>query len=171
MAIAASPELVTRPAQPSIVVPVEASLNEWNRAIEKIPEVIGWIQSNEIEPASPLFFRYLRIGDETRPFQLEIGFALNEHVEGSGNVVASELPGGTYLTYLHHGHPDKLFEISETLAQWASENGVECDVTSDGIFEHWAGRFDFFLTDPEMEPDRDNWEIKIAWLTRNQTTD
>ncbi len=75
MAIATNPELIARPAQPSIVVPVEASLSEWNRTNETIPEVIGWIQANGIEPASPLFFRYLRMSDEAQPFQLESGFA------------------------------------------------------------------------------------------------
>ncbi len=92
-------------------------------------------------------------------------------IEGSGKVVASEMPGGTYLTYLHHGHPDKLFETYESLSKWTSENNVECDVTNDGTSEHWAGRFEFYLTDPEVEPNRENWEIKIAWLTRDQSTD
>jgi hypothetical protein len=106
LSLTLNPELVTRPAQWSVVVPIEASLSEWNKTIEAIPQIVGWIEAHGIQPASPLFYRYRRIGDLEKPFSVEIGFAVHERVEASGDFIASEMEGGTYLTYLHQGHPD-----------------------------------------------------------------
>jgi effector-binding domain-containing protein len=167
MSLAVNPELVTRPAQWSVVIPVEASLSEWNKTIDVIPQILGWIEANEVEPASPLFYRYRRIGDLEKPFSVEIGFAVNEQVAPSGNVVLSEMEGGTYLTYLHQGHPDQLFETGREIEMWAETNEITFDVRRSGDTEVWKGRYEFFLTNPDDEPDPNNWEIKIAWLTRN----
>ncbi len=167
MSIATQPELVTRPAQPSVVIPVEASFSEWNRTIEAIPQIITWIEQNRIEPASPLFYRYRRIGDQTRPFVVEIGFALHEPVAVPEPLTISEMEGGTYLTCLHQGHPDGIFDTSAQVMKWAQENGVKLDVSTEGETEIWRGRYEFFLTNPDEEPDPQKWEIKLAWLTRD----
>jgi effector-binding domain-containing protein len=167
MSLTLNPELVTRPAQWSVVIPVKASLNEWNRTIEKIPRVIGWIEEQGIQPASPLFYRYRRTGTADEPFSVEIGFAVDEQVAPGNEVTISEMEEGTYLTYLHHGHPDQIFEVSSELERWAAENGVAIDVQRQGSVEIWRGRYEFFLTNPDDEPDPNNWQIKLAWLTEN----
>lgn len=165
MSLTMSPELVTQSAQWSVVVPVEASLKEWNKTIETIPRVVGWIEANGVEPASPLFYRYRRMGDLERPFAVEIGFAMHERIEPDGDLIASEMEGGTYLTYLHQGHPDQLFQTNQEIEEWAARNAIDFDVTKSGDTEIWKGRYEFFLTNPDDEPDPNKWEIKLAWLT------
>ncbi len=32
----------------------------------------------------------------------------------------------------------------------------------------WAGRFEFYLTDPNEEPDPNKWEIDLAWKLRDK---
>lgn len=103
MTMTANPELVTRPAQWSIAIPVKASLSEWNKTIEAIPQLLAWIEEQNIQLASPLFYRYRRIGGMERPFSVEVGFAIEEPVEVTGDVVLSEMEGGAYLVCTHHG--------------------------------------------------------------------
>jgi effector-binding domain-containing protein len=167
LSLTMNPELVTRPAQWSVVVPIEASLSQWSKTIEAIPQIVGWIEENGIQPASPLFYRYRRIGDLEKPFSVEIGFAVHERAEPAGDIIASEMEGGTYLTYLHRGHPDQLFETNRGVETWARKYGILLDVARDGDTEDWKGRYEFFLTNPDDEPDPNKWEIKLAWLTRS----
>jgi hypothetical protein len=166
MTVTARPELFTRPAQWSALIPIEASLGEWHRTIEQIPVILNWIGKNNIVPASHLFNRFRRFGNQSDPFSVEIGFALAEAVEVSNPVHLVEMEGGTYLKYLHRGHPDGLFDIDPQLRRWASENAVHLDVANDSSAEIWKGRYEFFLTNPYEVPDPHNWEIKLAWLTR-----
>jgi hypothetical protein len=77
----------------------------------------------------------------------------------------SEMEAGTYLTYQHNGHPDQLFEVDQLIREWAAQEGVSFSVKEEHGFESWTGRYEFFLTNPEEEPDPNKWQIKLAWLT------
>lgn len=167
MTTKAIPTLEYRPARSYVGIPVEASLHEWNRTIDAIPKLFAWIEENGVTPAGALFYRYRVLGDTERRFQVEIGITVSEPVEGSGEVVAGTIPEGTYASYVHHGHPDQLFQVNDDIETWAAENGIELDIHSEGELVVWTGRFEFFLTNPEEEPNPNNWFTEVAYLTRN----
>ncbi|TVR70230.1 MAG: AraC family transcriptional regulator [Sphaerobacteraceae bacterium] len=165
MELQETPEVIKRDEQWSAIIPVEASLNEWDKTIQAIPRLISEVQNQGIHPASPLFYRYRRMGDQHAPFALEIGFALEDKTHVEGELLLSAMEPGTYVTYLHRGHPDQLFEVDPLIREWAANEGIEFSITDENGYEAWTGRYEFFLTNPDDEPDPNNWEIKLAWLT------
>lgn len=164
MTAAIVPRLEYRPGRPCVSIPVQATLQEWNRTIEQIPQLFQWLGQNGVTPDGALFYRYRILGDNESEFNVEIGMAVSEPVEGSGPVVAGEIPAGTYVASVHHGHPDRLFEVNAGIEAWASEQGVAFDLQRIGDQEVWTGRFEFFLTNPEDEPDPANWSTEVAIL-------
>jgi effector-binding domain-containing protein len=159
------PNLEHRAEQPYVAIPVEVTLREWGRANALVPEIFEWLGRNGLELAGPPFFRYWVIGDMDTEFSLEVGVPVARPVDGDGRVIAGSIPAGTYVPYVHHGHPDKLFETQEALESWAKSNGNEWQNRVEDGAEVWRGRFLFFLTNPEVEPDLNNWETEIAFLT------
>ena len=163
----ATPKLETRAAQPCVAIPVQASFQEWNRTIEQIPKLFEWLGQHNVTPAGPLFYRYHVLGDMERQFELEIGIAVTEPVNGSAAVVAGEIPGGTYATVVHHGHPDGIVAAYQNLEAWAEREGIEFDIQRNGQADLWAGRLEFYLTNPDDEPDPNKWSTEIAYLTKS----
>jgi effector-binding domain-containing protein len=164
---ATQPRIEERNERPCVAIPVTAALREWNNAIDQIPVLFEWLDANGVTPAGPLYFRYRVIGSMDEPFEIEVGIPVLETAESSGPVMAGVIPGGAYATVVHRGHPDGIVNTCEKLETWAADQGIEFAVEHRQDKDIWAGRFEFYLTDPDVEPDRSKWETEIAYLTRN----
>ena len=88
--------LESREPQPYVSIPISVTLRDWERANALVPEVLSWLQVRGHAPASAPFFRYWTVGDLDVPFDLEIGFPVQDVVPGDGRVRAGEIPAGTY---------------------------------------------------------------------------
>jgi effector-binding domain-containing protein len=122
-------------------------------------ELFEWLRQREIEASGPEFILFLELDSDGRPVEVEIGVPVNAGAEGDDRVERRELPGGRYLTNLHHGayHPETGPDLSASLAEltgWAARNGIE---HSDWFIEH-------YLIGPETEPDEANWLTEFAFL-------
>jgi len=157
------PKIESRAARPYAAIPVTAPMREWGRVNALVPEVYGWLGQRRIAPAGPLFYRYRVIGDMDAPFELEVGVPVPEPVEGDGRVVPGSIPSGRYAVATHHGHPDGLSGTITALREWAAEQGVTWDIRREGGTEVWGGCFEFYLTDPAVEPDLGKWSIDLAY--------
>lgn len=154
-------EFQERQEQPYAAIPIRATLSEWGSVNALVLEVHGWLAERAIPPAGPLFYRYRLIGDRTeRRFDLEVGFPVAEPVEGDGRVVAGSRPAGSYAVRVHHGHPDSIAGTHLALVEWTRERGRP--PVRDG--EAWVGMFEYYRTDPEVEPDPRRWETELAYL-------
>lgn len=158
------PKVEERSEQPYAAISIQASLSEWSKVNKLVDEIFEWLASREIEPAGPLFYRYWIIGDSNEPFQLEVGLPLEQMAPGDERVITGFLPGGSYVTALHHGHPDKLEQSFNELEIWAKKEGLLLDKQWDGDKEVWNGRFETYLTNFAVEPDLANWKIGISYL-------
>jgi len=158
------PKVETRPEQPTISIPIEVTLREWGRANALVSETLQWLLGNGLEPAGPPFFRYHVIGDQDIPFRLDVGWPVGSAVSGDERVRAGVIPAGSYVSSIHKGHPDELLWSLASLANWITERGLmpALEATEAGI--KWQGRYEFYLTNPEEQPDLDQWEIEIAYL-------
>jgi effector-binding domain-containing protein len=165
--LAIEPKLEHRAERPYVAIPIEVTLREWGEANALVPEVFEWLGRNGLQLAGPPFFRYWVIGSMDEPFRLDVGVPLDEPVEGDGRVIVGSIPAGTYLTYVHHGLPDKLFETQQALENWAQSNGLAWQNRVEDGTEIWGGRFLFFLTNPDDEPDLNKWSTEVAYLTSN----
>jgi DNA gyrase inhibitor GyrI len=132
--------------------------------------VFEWLGQKGVECAGqPPFFRYWVIGDMDNKFELEVGVPVRNAVSGDGRVIAGSIPGGTYATLVHTGHPDRLIHSLTALQDWGISQGLEWNNRREGNDEVWGGRFEFYLTNPAEQPDLEQWSIEIAYQVRDDT--
>lgn len=144
-------------------IPVEAPLSEWGRVNALIPEVYGWLAARGAAPLGGPIYRYRRVGDAARPFSLEVAVPVAEPLAGDGRIEAGSLPAGEYAVAVHRGHPDGLARSLAALRDWVAAEGREPALEGDAG-ELWAGRYEWYLTDPEQEPDPGRWTTEIGFL-------
>ncbi|GII89224.1 hypothetical protein Ssi03_72140 [Sphaerisporangium siamense] len=156
------PTVETQEERPYAAVPITAPLREWGRVNALVPEVYAWLRDRSVPPAGPLFYRYWSV-DVRGDISLEVGVPVAAPVTGDGRVIAGVIPGGRYATLLHTGHPDRLLESLTALEKWGPAHGLRWDNRHEGGHEVWGGRFEFYLSDPAVEPDMDKWSIEIAY--------
>lgn len=161
-----APTIQTRDAQPYAAITIEVPMRQWGRVNALIPEVFGWLAEREIQPAGPMLYRHRVCGDMDVPFHVEVGVPMPAPIAGTGRIVAGEIPAGRYATLLHTGHPDRLRTAIAELDAWGSEQGLQWDNRVEDGDEVWGGRFEFYLTDPAVEPDPEKWSIEVAYLLR-----
>ncbi|PSL31695.1 effector-binding domain-containing protein [Planomicrobium soli] len=158
------PTVENLPELPYVGIAIQTTLLRWEKMNELIEELSVWLAQKELEPAGPMFFRYWVIGNEEEASQVEVGVPVERMVIGDDRVISSFIPGGSYVTALHQGHPNYLAKSSNELEIWAKKEGIELDRKWEGEIEIWNGRFESYLTDPAAEPDPNKWEIRISYL-------
>lgn len=158
------PRVEVRTEQPYVAIPIQVTLKNWAQTTVLLPELYDWLHAKGIEPAGEPFYRYWCIGSNEAEFSLEVGVPVERMLAGDERVIASFIPGGSYATALHQGHPDQLEQSLKQLEEWAEKEVLEIDKRFEGHDEIWNGRFEFYLTDPEIEPDLYKWQIEIAFL-------
>lgn len=159
------PALEYREAEPCVYIPISVTLMEWDQANALVPEILGWMDQRGVEPAGPLFYRSLVIGDMETPYDLEIGFPVAVEVSGDDRVRTGEMPAGIYATLVHQGHPDGLFDASAALESWSERKGVTLAMRERDGRDVWAGRYERFLSNPDEVPDLNEWTTEVAYLT------
>jgi effector-binding domain-containing protein len=127
-------------------------------------EVAGWLASQGVEQAGPVFIRYLTT-DMSTNFDLELGIPINKVIPGSGRITTGLLPGGRYVVVNYFGHYDNLVAVTGELIAWAEENNVKWKKTDVGAAEWWTSRYESYPTDPDTEPDVSKWQTDINFLT------
>jgi effector-binding domain-containing protein len=160
------PRIVEREEQACVGIRTRATLREWSTVNALLRELLEWSSEVGVHPPVAPFYRYRVIGDEDRPYDVEVGIPIHEMPAESGRGIRGSIPGGRYVRLVHCGHPDRLDESHARLRAWAEEEGVELrKELKDGV-ETWDGLFEFYLTDPAVEPDPDNWTIEVLCRVR-----
>jgi effector-binding domain-containing protein len=110
------------------------------------------------------FVRYISVGDMEK-VTVSIGFTthtlLSHHGLRHGN-----LPAGTYLTTLHTGAYDSLIDTNRTLQEWAKDNAINFQTEPGEDAETWTSRLELYLVGPEDNPNPENWQTELRYLTR-----
>lgn len=158
------PKVEVREEQPYISIPIEVAMKEWGKANALVPEVFNWLATHGLEIGGPLFYRYWTIGGMSEAFRLEVGIPVKDAVSGDGRIIAGAIPGGRYATLVHHGHPDGLTRSMEKLERWITEQQLTVKKAREGDKDVWEGRFEYYLTDPAVQPDPSQWYIKLDYL-------
>lgn len=165
------PRLEDRDEQPYVGIPVEATLSEWGQVNAIIGELMAWLDRRDESLAGPPFYRYDAIGSETEPYAVLVGLPTSDVLDGDDRVRAGTVPAGTYAVAIHEGHPDRLEQSHAALQAWAAENGHDLGRRVDGDAETWEGRYERFLTDPDEEPDPEEWSTEIAYRVTDDGAD
>jgi effector-binding domain-containing protein len=157
------PKVVERQPQPYVAIKVLVTMQEIGQVVPPLNgEVFGWLADHRAKPLGPPFWKY-NIIDMERYLEIEAGVAVEQSLPGDRRVLAGTLPGGSYATLVHTGHPDRLIEATAALLDWAKTQGLTWDRFLGEEGEQWGARLEFYLTDPDDEPDMNKWETELAF--------
>ena len=154
----------TRPETPAVGITETVTMTSFGKIADRIPELVAWLAERDTPPAGPLYFRYHLI-DMAADLVVEAGFPVPDDaaLTSAGDVTVSTVPAGRYVTTVHHGHPDELIEVTDALLKWAAAQGLTFDRHDTEAGDAWAGRFEYFLTDPAEQPDLTQWDTELAF--------
>jgi effector-binding domain-containing protein len=158
----ATPEIETCAETPYAAVRTWVTLNEIAGLGRHIEQAFDWLGVRGIDPAGPPFFRY-NVIDMARKIQIDVGVPVAAAAPGDDDIVTGLLPAGRYATLIHVGHPAELAGVTETLLDWAADQGLTWDMSPGEGGEHWGGRVEFYLTNPADEPDMNKWVTRLAF--------
>jgi effector-binding domain-containing protein len=127
-------------------------------------EAAGFLEKRGLSPSGPPFIRYLTT-DMTTKLNIEVGYPLDAPARGEGRVTTGLLPAGRYVVVLYTGPYDQLVEVTAGLLEWAKKKGIDWRTQKGKKVERWAGRLEWYLTDPAAEPDPWKWQTELAFLT------
>lgn len=136
------PTITDHEAVPTAVIRESVSMDGlaafYDRAYGAVAEALG---RQGVQPAGAAFGYYLTMPAEQ--FELEAGFPTGAPIAADGEVVGSELPGGTVARATHVGGYDSLGDSWGALMQWVGEQGR----TPDGRM------WEVYVTEPSPETD------------------
>lgn len=134
-------ELRERQSQPTLVIRTRS-------AVQDMPQVLGqawgaimhYAGQKGLQPSGPPFVAYHNM--DMQDLDLEIGFPFAKKLDGAGEVLAGEIPGGKAAGCLHVGPYDQLRAAYRALGKWMEANGY----TPAGV------AYESYLNDPQTTP-------------------
>jgi effector-binding domain-containing protein len=155
------PSIVQRTEQPYVAIKAFVTMQTLGEVLPALHhEVRNWLVSQDTQPAGRPFFKY-NVIDMDRKLEIEAGFPVAAPVTGEDRVLAAALPAGRYATMWHTGHPNGLVGATQTLLDWAAQQGLAWDVTSVPEGERWGCRLEIYHDEPGQ--DMNEWATELAF--------
>jgi hypothetical protein len=158
----ASYSVVQHEARPYAAIGISLPMAGLVDAVPLNGEVFAWLSRRDVPALGPPFWKY-NVIDMAGELQLEVGVVTAAPIEGDGRVTAGELPAGNYLETTHHGHPDSLQQATADLLAYADEQDLRFDRRDSPAGDQWAARLEYYLTDPDDEPDMTQWDTTLSF--------
>ena len=144
--------VVEEPETPTIgiraVLPMDQLTEFFGTAFGELYEMAG---REGLKFAGMPFARYRGMPTET--IDVEAGVPLGEPGRDSGRIAAGSLPATSAVECIHTGPYDKLEETYTAMAEWMADHDQK------PAEEMW----EYYLTDPSIEPDPEKWQTKVVW--------
>lgn len=138
------PTLVMMTKVPKAMIP-----DFLGRAYGTVAQYIG---ESDVDFAGPPFARYRALDDRMSEFEIEAGFPVDRPAAGSGEVIASTLPGGSMATVTYFGPYDQMKKAYEAIHRWIQEQGAKPD----------GAPWEVYFSDPNEQPDPSTWRTDIV---------
>jgi effector-binding domain-containing protein len=97
--------------------------------------------------------------DMAGEMDVEVGVPVAD-AQGDQRAVAGTLPAGRYASLVYSGVDG--VEGNKALIDWAAANNISWDRWDDPCGDAFRSRVEYFLTDPDAEPDQAKWETEVA---------
>lgn len=150
-----------RAEQPYVGIRAQVPWTEFETIIPQLlDETLAWLGQQGIAPAGAPLMRYYVI-DMNSTMDVEIGVPVASAVAGNGRINAASLPAGRYASLIYTGN-DNGFAGNKALLDWVSEKGLTLDTYESPDGDGFGSRVEFFLTEPDDEPDPSNWQTEVA---------
>jgi effector-binding domain-containing protein len=154
-------EVVQREAVPYAAIAIAVPMERLASAGPLNGVVYDWLAQRQIVPAGPPFWKYNLI-DMAGQVELEVGVVTATPASPDDQVSVGELPAGRYLETTYHGHPDGLRQATSDLLAYADAQGLTFEKTDSPIGERWAARLEYYLNDPDDQPDMTQWDTTLS---------
>lgn len=131
-------------------------------------EVFAFIAENDLKQAGAPFWRY-RIINMEGEMHIEAGVPISKATRSAGRIIADSFPAGQYVraTYTGKVKGKGLYFATGALLEWAQQHGVDWDAWDVPEGHAWAARSEFYLTDPETEPDPAKWQTELVFKVKD----
>ena len=137
-------EVLEKKAQPVLGIrtrtPVSDLPQVMGKSFEAIEQLLGELGE---QPAGPPFAAYFNM--DIKNLDVEIGFPVSRVLNGKGEIIASEIPGGRIASCNYTGPYSEIGPAYEALMQWVAKEGHETTGVS----------YEFYLNDPDQTPPRE----------------
>ncbi len=155
------PQLEQRPLRHYVSIHGKARMHQLPQYLGSMfDELAAWIEQHGVVPSGAAFIRY-NVIDMENELEFEVGQLVPENVQGDNRVQAGQMPGGRYLTAVYTGDSRHLMDATAQFLEWAAKHHIQWNVNG----QRWAGRFEFYLSDPAEEPDWSKHRTELAFLT------
>lgn len=161
MDLLAGPMVATMPSIPTLGIRVRAPFRGMLSTRDQLlSELITWIDERQIADLGHFFLR-LYVVDMAGIMDLEVGVTDVDH-RGDGRVQPGELPAGQYATLTYRNHA---YRANKMLLDWARENAIALDASTEADGDHFGCRTELYLTDPRTEPRKTRWSVQLSIST------
>jgi hypothetical protein len=130
-----------------------------SKAIDSIhKELNAWVDKHKIKTSGPPFLRYHVI--DMRGF-MDISFCVpvKQALPDAGDVKADFLPAGRYASLVYSGGG---ISGNRALIEWVRAQGLDFDRWDTEQGDNFRSRYETYLTDPKLEPQKSRWQIEVA---------
>lgn len=152
------PTIVNRKAQPYAAIRQETKIPFQTVVSKTLPKVEKWLGKRGLGHG-PMLIKYDFI--KMPELNLQLGFLLDEAIEGDDKVTAGILPAGKYATLTYWGHYRNLRDVTGMLIDWARGRGIAWDADESPHGDSFTSRFELYPNGPGDEPDPDKWETQL----------
>lgn len=157
-----TPKVDDRTEQPYLSIRTLAGMPELPNVIPTlIDEVFGWLAQHGITPAGAPFMRF-HVIDMANQIDMEIGVPVASPQQGDDRVKPGAVPAGRYASLIYTGVADGV-PANAALLDWCANQGLKLDQWDTPKGDAFGGRFEFFLTGPEDDPDPGKWDTEVAF--------
>jgi effector-binding domain-containing protein len=153
------PQIDARPKQIYIGIRTIAPFKGMSKVIDSISkELNAWVNKHKIKTAGPPFLRYHVI--DMRGF-MDISYCVpvRKVVPDDGAVKSDALPAGQYASLIYSGGG---ISGNRALIEWVRAHGMDFDRWDTEQGDNFRGRYETYLTDPNVEPRKSRWQIEVA---------
>ncbi|WP_238431961.1 GyrI-like domain-containing protein [Streptomyces cavernae] len=158
MEIIEGPQIVTRPETPYVGIRIVTPFRGLFAVRDKLmAELYAWLDKRDVTDVGNTFFR-LHVIDMNGPMDVELGVITKERLDGDDHVRTGALPAGRYasLTYVNHAR-----RANHLLVTWIRDNGMTADRWDEPTGDHFACRYEAYLTDPRSERMKTKWQVEL----------
>ena len=126
-----------------------------------IPRVYGWLQQQNVQPAGPMFFRYIATA-EGKQLDVEVSVPVGSPVSPVGEITSGTMPRGRYAVARYRGPYDGLPRAWSAFEHWREKEGLaeQGEMTQDGTVR--GTRAEHYLVGPNEIRDPQQWETELA---------
>ncbi len=159
------PKIETRVEQFYVAVLAKMPMQQMTQILLPLwNDVFAFLAAKDLQQAGAPFWRY-RIINMEGDYQIEAGVPVSRAAIGEGKFLASSFLAGQYLTAIYTGNVKGkgLYFATGDFLGWAEKNNIKWDAWDAPEGHAWEARTEFYLTNPDQEPDDNKWQTELVF--------